>query len=84
AVSRDKTFQSDGEGNQVFKGHRNLVTCLSVSMDGTLLLSGSHDETVRMWDIQSKQCIRCINHKGEFHPLLRHSSILSLSSSSAF
>ncbi|XP_047666195.1 WD repeat-containing protein 18 isoform X2 [Tachysurus fulvidraco] len=64
AVSRDKTFQSDGEGNQVFKGHRNLVTCLSVSMDGTLLLSGSHDETVRMWDIQSKQCIRCINHKG--------------------
>ncbi|KAK3562288.1 hypothetical protein QTP86_033337, partial [Hemibagrus guttatus] len=65
AVSRDKTFQSDGEGNQVFKGHRNLVTCLSVSMDGTLLLSGSHDETVRMWDVQSKQCIRCINHKGQ-------------------
>ncbi|XP_066503743.1 WD repeat-containing protein 18 [Hoplias malabaricus] len=65
ALSRDKTFQSDSEGNQVFKGHRNLVTCLSVSMDGTLLLSGSHDETVRMWDVQSKQCIRCINHKGQ-------------------
>ncbi|KAF7703723.1 hypothetical protein HF521_022730 [Silurus meridionalis] len=65
ALSRDKTFQSDGEGNQMFKGHRNLVTCLSVSMDGTLLLSGSHDETVRMWDVQSKQCIRCINHKGQ-------------------
>ncbi|XP_060797659.1 WD repeat-containing protein 18 [Neoarius graeffei] len=65
ALSRDKTFQSDGDGNQVFKGHRNLVTCLSVSMDGTLLLSGSHDETVRMWDVQSKQCIRCINHKGQ-------------------
>ncbi|XP_035379198.1 WD repeat-containing protein 18 [Electrophorus electricus] len=65
AVSRDKTFQSDGEGNQVFKGHRNLVTCLSVSMDGTLLLSGSHDETVRLWDVQSKQCIRCIHHKGQ-------------------
>uniref|UniRef100_A0A3B4D676 WD repeat-containing protein 18 n=1 Tax=Pygocentrus nattereri TaxID=42514 RepID=A0A3B4D676_PYGNA len=64
-LSRDKTFQSDSEGNQVFKGHRNLVMCLSVSMDGTLLLSGSHDETVRMWDIQSKQCIRCINHKGQ-------------------
>ncbi|XP_053490862.1 WD repeat-containing protein 18 [Ictalurus furcatus] len=65
ASSRDKNFQTDGEGNQVFKGHRNLVTCLSVSMDGTLLLSGSHDETVRMWDVQSKQCIRCINHKGQ-------------------
>ncbi|XP_062868961.1 WD repeat-containing protein 18 [Trichomycterus rosablanca] len=65
ALSHDKTFQSESEGNQVFKGHKNGVTCLSVSMDGTLLLSGSHDETVRMWDVQSKQCIRCINHKGQ-------------------
>lgn len=40
------------------------MTCLSVSMDGTLLLSGSHDETVRLWDVQSKQGIRTINHKG--------------------
>uniref|UniRef100_A0A8C7M7X9 WD repeat domain 18 n=1 Tax=Oncorhynchus kisutch TaxID=8019 RepID=A0A8C7M7X9_ONCKI len=64
SLSRDKTFQSDNEGNQVFKGHRNLVTCVSVSMDGTLLLSGSHDETIRLWDIQSKQSVRSINHKG--------------------
>ncbi|TRY58858.1 hypothetical protein DNTS_021979 [Danionella cerebrum] len=63
-LSRDKTFQSDSDGSQVFKGHRNLVTCLSVSMDGTILLSGSNDETVRMWDIQSKQCIWTINHRG--------------------
>ncbi|KAI3369194.1 hypothetical protein L3Q82_026149, partial [Scortum barcoo] len=82
SLSRDKSFQSDSDGNQVFKGHRestdlhvlanvtltavrNLVTCLSVSMDGTLLLSGSHDETVRLWDIQSKQSIRCLAHKGK-------------------
>ncbi|CAJ1059508.1 WD repeat-containing protein 18 [Xyrichtys novacula] len=64
SLSRDKSFTSDNDGNQVFKGHRNLVTCLSVSMDGTLLLSGSHDETVRLWDIQSKQSIRCLAHKG--------------------
>ncbi|KAL7397561.1 hypothetical protein ABVT39_023972 [Epinephelus coioides] len=64
SLSQDKAFQSDSEGNQVFKGHRNLVTCLSVSIDGTLLLSGSHDETVRLWDIQSKQSIRCLAHKG--------------------
>lgn len=63
-VSRDRSIQSDSEGNQVFKGHRNLVTCLSVSMDGSLLLSGSHDETVRLWDVQSKQSIRCVSHKG--------------------
>ncbi|XP_029986347.1 WD repeat-containing protein 18 [Sphaeramia orbicularis] len=64
SLSRDKPFQTDNNGNQVFKGHRNLVTCLSVSMDGTLLLSGSHDETARLWDIQSKQSIRCLAHKG--------------------
>ncbi|KAM8745263.1 WD repeat-containing protein 18 [Acanthopagrus schlegelii] len=64
SLSRDRSFQSDNNGNQVFKGHRNMVTCLSVSMDGTLLLSGSHDETVRLWDIQSKQSIRCLTHKG--------------------
>lgn len=69
SLSRDKTFQSDSEGNQVFKGHRNLVTCLSVSMDGTVLLSGSNDETVRMWDVQSKQCIWTINHRGKHQTL---------------
>jgi len=34
-------------------------------MDGTLLLSGSHDETVRLWDVQSQQSLRCLAHKGE-------------------
>ncbi|MBN3301900.1 WDR18 protein, partial [Amia calva] len=63
-LRKDKTFQSDCEGNQVFKGHRNMVTCLSVSMDGTRLLSGSHDETVRLWDIQSKQSLRTLSYKG--------------------
>ncbi|XP_078054216.1 WD repeat-containing protein 18 isoform X1 [Mustelus asterias] len=61
---REKSFQTDKGGGQIFKGHRNQVTCLSVSMDGTLLISGSHDETVRLWDVQSKQCLRTINHKG--------------------
>ncbi|XP_025772085.1 WD repeat-containing protein 18 [Puma concolor] len=43
---------------------RNQVTCLSVSTDGSVLLSGSHDETVRLWDVQSKQCIRTVTLKG--------------------
>ncbi|XP_069503618.1 WD repeat-containing protein 18 [Ambystoma mexicanum] len=63
-LQRDKSFQTEKESGKIFKGHRNQVTCLSVSMDGHLLLSGSHDETVRLWDIQSKQCLRTVAHKG--------------------
>uniref|UniRef100_A0A8C8RMV9 WD repeat-containing protein 18 n=1 Tax=Pelusios castaneus TaxID=367368 RepID=A0A8C8RMV9_9SAUR len=63
-VQRDRAFQAERENGKVFRGHRNQVTCLSISTDGSLLLSGSHDETVRLWDVQSKQCLRTVNHKG--------------------
>ncbi|XP_015668939.2 WD repeat-containing protein 18 [Protobothrops mucrosquamatus] len=63
-VQRERGFQSEQENGKLFKGHRNQVTCLSISTDGSLLLSGSHDETVRLWDIQSKQCLRTVNYKG--------------------
>ncbi|XP_076977510.1 WD repeat-containing protein 18 isoform X2 [Tamandua tetradactyla] len=61
---REKTFQPEQENGKIFRGHRNQVTCLSVSSDGSLLLSGSHDETVRLWDIQSRQCVRTLTLKG--------------------
>lgn len=32
-------------------GHRSTVTCLAVSADGRLLLSGSRDRTVRVWTL---------------------------------
>uniref|UniRef100_A0ACB8F1L2 WD repeat-containing protein 18 n=1 Tax=Sphaerodactylus townsendi TaxID=933632 RepID=A0ACB8F1L2_9SAUR len=63
-VQRERGFRTERENGRVFQGHRNQVTCLSVSTDGSLLLSGSHDETVRLWDIQSKQCLRTVNYKG--------------------
>ncbi|XP_017716040.1 PREDICTED: WD repeat-containing protein 18-like, partial [Rhinopithecus bieti] len=61
---RERNFQPEQDAGKVFKGHRNQVTCLSVSTDGSVLLSGSHDETVRLWDVQSKQCIRTVALKG--------------------
>lgn len=47
-----------------FTGHAARVTCLSVSIDGQLLLSGSEDRTARIWDIPSKQCVQVLQHKG--------------------
>lgn len=48
----------------IFSGHKKSVNCLSVSIDGERLLSGSLDETVRIWHIISKQCLKIINLKG--------------------
>ncbi|OCU00478.1 WD repeat-containing protein 18 isoform X2 [Xenopus laevis] len=59
---RERPFHPEQE--MVFKGHRNQVTCLSVSLDGSMLISGSHDETVCVWDIQSKQSLRSVPHRG--------------------
>ncbi|XP_044110655.1 WD repeat-containing protein 18 isoform X2 [Neovison vison] len=61
---KEKSFQPEQDSGKVFRGHRNQVTCLSVSTDGSVLLSGSHDETVRLWDTRSKQCIRTVTLKG--------------------
>ena len=47
------------------------VTCLSVSMDGTKLVSGSHDCTVKIWDIFSGQCVRSLSHKGNDSTVIR-------------
>lgn len=63
-VQREQSFQPEQEPGKVFRGHRNQVTCLSVSTDGSVLLSGSHDESVRLWDVQSKQCMRTVTLKG--------------------
>ena len=40
------------------------VTCLSLSIDGSTLASGSTDATVRLWNTQSQQCIEVIQHTG--------------------
>lgn len=54
----------DELGNRSFVGHKQKVTCLSISCDDTTLASGSEDATVRVWDTYSKQCIKIIQQNG--------------------
>ena len=40
------------------------VNSVAVTMDGFLLLSGSEDQTARVWHIHSRQCLQVLNHRG--------------------
>jgi WD40 repeat protein/serine/threonine protein kinase len=46
-------------------GHRAKVTCLAVSADGRTIASGSSDRTVRLWDVQTTECLQQLQgHRG--------------------
>ena len=47
-----------GTRMSVFSGHADGVTSLAFSSDGTLLASGSKDNTVKLWDIQTGGIIK--------------------------
>ena len=46
-------------------GHKKIITCLQMSND--LIVSASEDETVRIWNLKTRQCLKSLNcHIGEF------------------
>jgi centriolar protein POC1 len=55
-------------------GHLNWVRSCEFSPDGRLVVSGSDDKTVRIWDVRSKQCVRTFDDQTgmvnavKFHP----------------
>ena len=49
----------------VLSGHTDEVICVEFSSDGTLLVSGSHDRTVKLWDMQTGGVVRTFSgHTG--------------------
>ncbi len=54
----------DPETNECLKkfiGHTSQVLCLEISFDKSKLYSGSYGETLRVWDIYSKECLKTID-----------------------
>ena len=43
-----------------YVGHTDLVACVAVNRSGSLVISGSSDNTVRLWDVASGGCLRCL------------------------
>jgi WD40 repeat protein len=42
-----------GSQSTTLSGHSNLVVSVTFSSDGVLLVSGSYDKTIKLWDIQT-------------------------------
>jgi len=51
-VVRVWDLRRDDEPSMVFSGHNDTITGLSVSKDGSYLLSNSMDNSVAMWDLR--------------------------------
>ncbi|CAH1765409.1 5897_t:CDS:2 [Entrophospora sp. SA101] len=45
---------------RVLKGHRDGVTCLQFNDEKNILISGSYDATVRIWDIEKGETVRIL------------------------
>uniref|UniRef100_A0A182KD43 Ribosome biogenesis protein BOP1 homolog n=1 Tax=Anopheles christyi TaxID=43041 RepID=A0A182KD43_9DIPT len=46
--------------NLVYKGHENMIRCISVEPKGEYIVTGSDDMTVKIWEISTARCIRTI------------------------
>src|SRR5262249_42450236 len=47
-------YGRDGTSTGAFIGHEGGVFAVSVSPDGKYLISGSNDQTVRLWDVKTR------------------------------
>ena len=49
-----------GSQTAVLSGHTEPVYTLTFSLDGTFLVSGSEDKTIRLWDVQTGRVIKTL------------------------
>lgn len=62
--TREYHITNDDEINNKFKGHAKGITCLAISLDEQILLSGSEDFSVIIWNIQSRSLLKILPFKG--------------------
>jgi len=62
--AQNEQYITDEDSSEVLCGHSKQVTCLALSLDGSVLASGSHDASVKLWDVPSQQCTKTLQYKG--------------------
>ncbi len=50
-----------GTALQTFRGHTNYVFCVDFHPRSHLVVSGSFDQSVKMWDSRSGECVMSLN-----------------------
>jgi COMPASS component SWD3 len=45
---------------RTMKGHYNYVYCVNFNPQGNMIVSGSYDEAVRIWDIRVGNCLKIL------------------------
>jgi WD40 repeat protein len=49
-----------GRREQVLRGHTAPVSTVLFSVDGKVLISGSHDKTIKVWDLQTGKVLKTL------------------------
>jgi WD40 repeat protein len=44
-------------------GHSDWVTCVAFHPEGKVFATGSADHSIKIWDLNSKKCIKTLNSK---------------------
>ncbi|XP_066921058.1 ribosome biogenesis protein bop1-B-like [Clytia hemisphaerica] len=52
-----------------YKGHTDVVRCISVDPTGQWLASGSSDNTIRFWEVITGRCMKTLNVEGTVNSL---------------
>jgi WD40 repeat protein len=52
---------SDGDLVGTLSGHEDVVAAIDFDRDGKRLVSGGFDRSVRLWDLESKKCLRTVS-----------------------
>ena len=51
---------AQGEALKTLQGHTNYIMCVNFNPQSNLIVSGSFDETVRIWDVKTGRCIKTL------------------------
>lgn len=61
--TKEYHMTNDDITSNVFVGHKDVITSISISIGGETMISSSLDKNVIIWHIASKQIIRTLSHK---------------------